>query len=108
MSTSELNADVVAEESAAAAAAENGGDPVVQDATEGATDGFDIIADDGTVIMKNNRLTIDDASRQALTHVEIEELKKSSGGKEIIEQILANHTGLSEKTAFAKIGRAHV
>lgn len=74
----------------------------MQDTTDGATDGFDIIADDGTVIMKNNRLTIDDASRQALTHVEIEELKKSSGGKEIIEKILANHTGLSEKTSFAK------
>lgn len=84
------------------AAAENGGDPAPQDATEGTADSFDIIADDGTVIMKNNRLTIDDASRQALTHIEIEELKKSSGGKEIIEQILANHTGLSEKTAFAK------
>lgn len=65
-------------------------------------EGIDIVADDGTVIIKNNRLTIDDASRQALSHTEIEELKKSSGGKEIIEQILANHAGLDEKTAFSK------
>ncbi|CAK3935714.1 tRNA (adenine(58)-N(1))-methyltransferase non-catalytic subunit trm6 [Lecanosticta acicola] len=51
---------------------------------------------------KNNRLTVDDASRQQLTHAAIEELKKSAGGKEVIERILANHKGLDEKTAFAK------
>jgi tRNA (adenine-N(1)-)-methyltransferase non-catalytic subunit len=96
---SELNADIVAEEASPTASR---GEPVDPSATNGGTDSYDIIADDGTVIMKNNRLTIDDASRQALTHTEIEELKKSSGGKEIIEQILANHAGLSEKTAFAK------
>jgi tRNA (adenine-N(1)-)-methyltransferase non-catalytic subunit len=96
---SELNADIVAEEESPVESRE---EAITPGATNGATDSYDIIADDGTVIMKNNRLTIDDASRQALTHVEIEELKKSSGGKEIIEQILANHAGLSEKTAFAK------
>lgn len=96
---SELNADVVAEE---AEPTESRGEPVTSGPANGGTDGFDIIADDGTVIMKNNRLTIDDASRQALSHVEIEELKKSSGGKEIIDKILANHAGLAEKTAFAK------
>ena len=52
--------------------------------------------------MKNNRLTVDDASRQALSQQEIEELKKSSGGKEIIEKICANHSALDEKTDFAK------
>ncbi|KAK4501258.1 hypothetical protein PRZ48_007065 [Zasmidium cellare] len=68
----------------------------------GVPDSFDLLAEDGTVLMKNNRLTIDDASRQQLSQTEIEELKKSAGGKEIIEKILANHAGLAEKTAFSK------
>lgn len=68
----------------------------------GVPESYDLLADDGTVLMKNNRLTIDDASRQQLSQAEIEELKKSAGGKEIIEKILANHAGLQEKTAFAK------
>ncbi|KAF2425777.1 Gcd10p-domain-containing protein [Tothia fuscella] len=52
---------------------------------------------------RNNRLTVDDPSRQALTMEEIEELKKANpgSGKEIIEQIMASHSGLKEKTAFA-------
>jgi tRNA (adenine-N(1)-)-methyltransferase non-catalytic subunit len=52
---------------------------------------------------RNNRLTIDDPSRQALTMEEIEELKKANpgSGKEIIEQIIASHSGIKEKTAFA-------
>jgi tRNA (adenine-N(1)-)-methyltransferase non-catalytic subunit len=98
---SELNADIIAEE-AAPTPTESRGESATPGATNGGTDNFDIVADDGTVIMKNNRLTIDDASRQALTHVEIEELKKSSGGKEIIEKILANHAALDEKTSFSK------
>lgn len=52
--------------------------------------------------MKTNQLTVDDASRQSLTQAEIEELKRSAGGKEIIEKILANHAGLDEKTIFSK------
>lgn len=52
--------------------------------------------------MKNNRLTIDDATRQQLTQPEIEELKKTAGGQEIIVKILASHTGLDEKTVFSK------
>lgn len=90
----ELNAETVAED---ATAAESRGEPA-----NGVPEGFDLVAEDGTVLMKNNRLTIDDASRQALSQHEIEELKKSSGGREIIEKILANHSGLSEKTAFSK------
>lgn len=64
---------------------------------------FDIVADDGSVLMKNNRLTVDDASRQTLTMQEIEELKKagSGSGKEIIEKIMKSHTNLDEKTAFS-------
>ena len=80
---------------------ESRGEPVTPSAN-GTPDRYDLVGEDGTVIMKNNRLTIDDASRQALSQQEIEELKKSSGGKEIISKILANHAGLNEKTAFSK------
>lgn len=52
--------------------------------------------------VKDNRLTVDDGNRQALSHDDIEELKKTSDGKAIIEKILANHTGLDEKTEFSK------
>jgi len=65
-------------------------------------EGYDLLGENGTVIVKNNRLTIDDATRQALSQQEIEDLKKSSGGKDIIEKILANHAGLEEKTDFSK------
>jgi tRNA (adenine-N(1)-)-methyltransferase non-catalytic subunit len=52
---------------------------------------------------RNNRLTVDDPSRQGLTMEEIEELKKANGGsgKEIISQIMAAHSGIEEKTVFA-------
>lgn len=53
--------------------------------------------------MRNNRLTIDDPSRQALSMEEIEELKKAgtASGKEIIAKIMAAHTALNEKTTFS-------
>ena len=70
--------------------------------TNGVPEGYDLLAEGGGAITKNNRLTIDDATRQALSQQDIEELKKSSGGKDIIEQILANHAGFNEKTDFSK------
>ncbi|KAG9387402.1 Gcd10p domain containing protein [Pyrenophora tritici-repentis] len=65
--------------------------------------GFDIVGEDGQVIMRNNRLTIDDASRQALSMAEIEELKKAGAGsgKEIIAKIMASHNAIDEKTSFS-------
>ncbi|TID16142.1 putative eukaryotic translation initiation factor gamma protein [Venturia nashicola] len=64
---------------------------------------FDIVGEDGQVIMRNNRLTVDDPSRQALSMEEIEELKKaaSGSGKEIISKIMAAHSALNEKTSFS-------
>jgi len=58
--------------------------------------------DSMSAAIKTNRLTVDDGSRQALSQAEIEELKKSAAGKEIIEKILAGHAGLDEKTVFSK------
>jgi tRNA (adenine-N(1)-)-methyltransferase non-catalytic subunit len=65
--------------------------------------GFDIVGDDGEVIMRNNRLTIDDASRQKLSMDEIEELKKAGtgSGKDIIAKIMASHNAIGEKTTFS-------
>lgn len=64
---------------------------------------YDIVGEDGEVIMRNNRLTVDDPSRQTLSMDEIEELKKagSGSGKEIIEKIMASHMGIEEKTKFS-------
>jgi tRNA (adenine-N(1)-)-methyltransferase non-catalytic subunit len=68
-----------------------------------AEDGFDIITEDGQVLMRNNRLTVDDPSRQALSMEEIEELKKAGtgSGKEIIAKIMAAHSALNEKTQYS-------
>lgn len=64
---------------------------------------FDIIGENGEVLMRSNRLTIDDPSRQRLTMEEIEELKKAGtgSGKEIIAKIMASHQAIEEKTTFA-------
>ncbi|KAI4762597.1 putative eukaryotic translation initiation factor 3, gamma subunit [Aureobasidium sp. EXF-3400] len=89
---SELNAEVLAEDGLPS-----------ENPSEKADESFDIVADDGSVLLKNNRLTVDDASRQVLSMDEIEELKKAGtgSGRDIIEKILKSHTHLSEKTSFA-------
>lgn len=94
MPASELHAEALGSEHAPAAEA--------GDENDGAT-GFDIVGEDGQVIMRNNRLTVDDASRQALSMAEIEELKKAGAGsgKEIIAKIMASHNAIEEKTTFS-------
>ncbi|KAK7534286.1 Gcd10p family-domain-containing protein [Phyllosticta citribraziliensis] len=64
---------------------------------------FDIVAEDGSVLMRSNRLTVDDPTRQALSMEEIEELKKAgtSSGMDIIKKIMAAHKALDEKTSFS-------
>lgn len=64
---------------------------------------FDIVGEDGELIMRSNRLTVDDPSRQKLSMDEIEELKKAGtgSGKEIIAKIMASHMAIDEKTPFS-------
>ncbi|KAG8526179.1 uncharacterized protein KY384_000172 [Bacidia gigantensis] len=64
---------------------------------------YDVVGEDGQVIMRTNRHTTDDPSSQVLTHQEIEALKTSSkgSGKEVIAKILDSHAALDQKTAFA-------
>ena len=96
----ELHAEAVGDGHAPPPAAEE-----VDESAEGAEGGagFDIVGEDGEVIMRNNRLTVDDATRQTLTMEEIEALKKAGtgSGKDIIAKIMASHQAISEKTAFS-------
>ncbi|KKY18637.1 putative eukaryotic translation initiation factor gamma [Diplodia seriata] len=73
------------------------------DAAEPAGLEFDIVGENGEVLMRSNRLTVDDPSRQTLSMEEIEELKKAGtgSGKDIIAKIMAAHKALDEKTAFS-------
>jgi tRNA (adenine-N(1)-)-methyltransferase non-catalytic subunit len=91
---SELHAEALGEDYAPAAEAE-------ENAEGGA--GFDIVDEDGEVIMRNNRMTVDDGSRQKLSMDEIEELKKAGtgSGKDIIAKIMASHNAIDEKTSFS-------
>lgn len=57
--------------------------------------------DAAAAIIRNNQHTIDDVTRQALTMNDIEELKASGTGREIIAKIMASHSHLSEKTAYS-------
>lgn len=96
----ELHAEALGSDHAAPAETREGADDDAPADKEGA---FDIVGDNGDVIMRNNRLTVDDPSRQTLTMEEIEELKKagSGSGKDIIEKIMASHLGIEEKTQFS-------
>lgn len=97
MPASELHAEALGSQHATSAEARDDDAPA-----EGGI-AYDIVGDDGEVIMRNNRLTVDDPLRQTLTMDEIEALKKagSGSGKEIIEKIMASHLGIEEKTTFS-------
>ena len=73
-----------------------------EEPTDGGVE-FDIVGEDGKLIMRSNRLTVDDPSRQKLTMEEIETLKKAGAGsgKEIIAKIMASHMAIDEKTSFS-------
>lgn len=93
---SEIHADTIAEEIAAEA-----GDKVVSGVGDGVT--FELVGEEGEVVMRSNRETIDDAARQTLSMEEIEELKRegTDAGKALIAKLMLSHTALDEKTAFS-------
>jgi len=98
---SELNSETISVVDTGSS--EDGGAEGTPNATGPADLGFDIVGEHGELIMRNNRLTIDDPSRQALTLEEIEELKKAGtgSGKDVIAKIMAAHSALGEKTTFS-------
>jgi tRNA (adenine-N(1)-)-methyltransferase non-catalytic subunit len=92
---SELHAEALGSEHAPAAEAS-------EETADGGA-GYDIVGEDGEVLMRNNRLTVDDATRQGLSMEEIEELKRAGtgSGKDIIAKIMESHNAIGEKTTFS-------
>ncbi|OIW22964.1 hypothetical protein CONLIGDRAFT_145427 [Coniochaeta ligniaria NRRL 30616] len=99
--SSELYADVFAEESGMCSAPADDSDRIIS-----ATDGVEyslVDPESGKVVARSNREIIDDNARQTLTMEEIEELKRdgTGAGKDIIAKLLLSHTALDQKTSFS-------
>ena len=64
---------------------------------------FEVVNEEGKVVMRTNQHTVDDPKSQKLSSIEIEALKsaETSSGKDIIAKILESHSALDKKTAFA-------
>ena len=64
---------------------------------------YEIVGQNGEVVMRTNRQIIDNPNSQIMTMDEIENLKAQStgSGKELIAKILESHSALDQKTAFA-------
>ena len=98
VSASEIHADTIAEERPSS----NPSDPSsVIDAGDGVE--FQLVSENGEVIMRSNRETIDDSARQTLSMEDIEELKRegTGAGKDLIAKLMLSHTGIEQKTAFS-------
>jgi tRNA (adenine-N(1)-)-methyltransferase non-catalytic subunit len=95
---SELHADTIAEERAATPSSGTDQITIGGDGVE-----FQLVGENGEVIMRSNRETIDDSARQTLTMEEIEELKRegTGAGKDLIAKLMASHLGIEQKTAFS-------
>ena len=63
---------------------------------------YEVVNDEGKVVMRTNREIMDDTGSQKLTMDEIEAMKreKSGSGKNVIAKILESHSTLDQKTAF--------
>ncbi|CZR53593.1 probable translation initiation factor 3 (eIF-3) zeta subunit [Phialocephala subalpina] len=97
----ELHADTIAEEEAAKNPNGTEGEDKITIGGDGVE--FQLVGENGEVIMRSNRETIDDSARQTLTMEEIEELKRegTGAGKDLIAKLMASHLGLDQKTAFS-------
>ncbi|KAF2715330.1 Gcd10p-domain-containing protein [Pleomassaria siparia CBS 279.74] len=97
VSAAELHAEALGSDHVAPA------ETKAESAESGAVAEFDIVGENGEIIMRSNRMTVDDPSRQTLSMDEIEELKKAGtgSGKEIIARLMASHLAIDEKTSFS-------
>jgi tRNA (adenine58-N1)-methyltransferase non-catalytic subunit len=95
---SEIHADTIAEEETAANASPDETITIGGDGVE-----FELVGENGEIMMRSNRETIDDSARQTLTMEEIEALKRdgTDAGKELIAKLMLSHTALDQKTAFS-------
>jgi tRNA (adenine-N(1)-)-methyltransferase non-catalytic subunit len=64
---------------------------------------YDVVGENGEVVMRTNRMIIDDPNSQIMTMEEIEEMKarNTGSGKALVAKILESHSALDQKTAFA-------
>ncbi|KAF8861482.1 Gcd10p-domain-containing protein [Acephala macrosclerotiorum] len=97
----ELHADTIPEEEATKNPNGTEGEDKITIGGDGVE--FQLVGENGEVIMRSNRETIDDSARQTLTMEEIEELKRegTGAGKDLIAKLMASHLGLDQKTAFS-------
>jgi tRNA (adenine-N(1)-)-methyltransferase non-catalytic subunit len=94
----ELHADMIAEEEAAANGSHDDRIIIGGDGVE-----FELVGENGEVMMRSNREIIDDTAAQTLTMKEIEALKRdgANAGKELIAKLMLSHTAIDQKTTFS-------
>lgn len=98
MPAAELYADIKDDASEAPTEAEGGNPGARGDGVE-----YEILGQNGEVVMRTNRQITDDPNSQIMTMDEIETLKaqNTGSGKELIAKILKSHSALDQKTVFA-------
>lgn len=98
MPAAELYSDIVEDGDASSLDLEYGTTVDRQDGVE-----YEVVGQDGEVVLRTNQNIIDDSGTQAMTMDEIEALKTegTGSGKDLIAKILESHSGLDQKTAFA-------
>ena len=86
----------------AASSRPDGSDPSAAGTPEDGVE-YEVLSPDGQIVMRTNQHTVDDTSRQKLSMAEIEALKRADvdGGRDVVAQILANHSAIDQKTDFA-------
>ena len=64
---------------------------------------YEVVGEDGKVLLRTNRGIVDDSSSQTMTMAEIEEMKAQGtrSGKDLIARILQSHKALDQKTVYA-------
>jgi len=64
---------------------------------------YEVVGENGEVVLRTNRGTVDDPNSQTMTMAEIEELKAqgTGSGKDLIARVLDSHVALDQKTAYA-------
>lgn len=63
---------------------------------------YDVVGQNGEVVMRTNRRIIDDPKSQIMSMDEIEAMKAEGiSGKDMVARILESHSALDQKTAFA-------
>lgn len=94
----ELYAEIFEEESKTSAGGEDGRVINEKDGVE-----YELVAENGEVVMRTNRQTVDDPGSQIMSQDQIEALKRegTGSGKDLITKILESHSALDQKTAFA-------